>query len=59
MNPIQNLVLFAIIATFGVLEVASRRHEEFHATADDTKLELFMFIALILVRYKHPRKEIS
>ncbi|MGH8798295.1 MAG: sterol desaturase family protein [Caldimonas sp.] len=45
----QNLVLFAIIATFGVLEVASRRHEEFHATADDTKLELFMFIALIAV----------
>ena len=47
MNLTQNLVLVAIIALFAVLEVASGRHKDFHATADDTKLEAFMFIALI------------
>ena len=49
MNLTQNLVLVAIIALFAVLEVASGRHKEFHATADDTKLEAFMFIALISI----------
>ena len=39
MNLTQNLVLAAIIALFAVLEIASGRHREFHATADDTKLE--------------------
>jgi sterol desaturase/sphingolipid hydroxylase (fatty acid hydroxylase superfamily) len=48
-NPVQNIVLAAIILTFGVLEIASDRHKSFHATADDTKLELFMFVALIAV----------
>ena len=47
MNQIQNLVLVAIILTFAVLEIRSGRHKEFHATADDTKLELFMFVALL------------
>ena len=49
MNLTQNLVLAGIIALFGVLEIASGRHKEFHATADDTKLEAFMFIALISI----------
>ena len=49
MNLTQNLVLAAIIALFAVLEIASGRHKEFHATADDTKLEAFMFIALISI----------
>ena len=47
MNLTQNLVLVAIIALFAVLEVTSGRHKEFGATADDTKLEAFMFIALV------------
>ncbi|WP_407924123.1 sterol desaturase family protein [Piscinibacter terrae] len=45
----QNIVLATIILTFAVLEVASGRHRNFHATADDTRLELFMFIALIAI----------
>jgi len=49
MNLTQNLVLAAIIALFAALEIASGRHKEFHATADDTKLEAFMFIALISI----------
>ena len=49
MNLTQNLVLVAIIALFAVLEVASGQHKAFHATADDTKLEAFMFIALIAI----------
>ena len=48
-NPIQNIVLVAIILFFAVLEIRSGRHKEFHATADDTKLELFMFLALLAV----------
>jgi len=36
MNLTQNLVLAAIIALFAVLEIASGRHKDFHATADDT-----------------------
>jgi sterol desaturase/sphingolipid hydroxylase (fatty acid hydroxylase superfamily) len=48
-NPIQNILLVSIILIFAGLEIASRRHKEFHATADDTKLEIFMFFALIAV----------
>jgi sterol desaturase/sphingolipid hydroxylase (fatty acid hydroxylase superfamily) len=48
-NPTQNIVLVAIILAFAGLEVASRRYKDFHATPDDTKLELFMFLALIAV----------
>ena len=49
MNQIQNIVLVAIILIFAFLEIRSGRHKEFHATADDTKLELFMFIALVAI----------
>jgi len=49
MNQIQDIVLVAIIVLFAVLEIRSGRHKEFHATADDTKLELFMFVALLTV----------
>jgi sterol desaturase/sphingolipid hydroxylase (fatty acid hydroxylase superfamily) len=49
MNQIQNVVLVAIIVIFALLEIRSGRHKEFHATADDTKLELFMFVALLAV----------
>jgi len=47
LNPMQNIVLVAIILFFAALEIGSRRHKRFHATADDTKLEAFMFLALI------------
>lgn len=49
MNAVQNIVLVLIILGFAALEIGSRRHKSFHATADDTKLELFMFVALIAV----------
>jgi sterol desaturase/sphingolipid hydroxylase (fatty acid hydroxylase superfamily) len=49
MNLIQNLVLVAIILTFAIVEIASRRHKDFNATPDDTKLELFMFLALLAI----------
>ena len=49
MNLVQNVVLVAIILSFAALEIGSRRYKNFHATADDTKLEGFMFLALIAV----------
>lgn len=49
MNLVQNIVLVAIILGFAALEIGSRRHRQFHATADDTRLELAMFIALVAV----------
>ena len=49
MNLIQNVTLVAIIAAFAIAEVASGRHRSFHATRDDSKLELFMFVALVAV----------
>ena len=49
MNSVQNIVLVTIILSFALLEIASGRHRNFHATRDDTKLELFMFVALIAV----------
>jgi len=48
-NLIQNIVLVAIILFFAVLEIRSGKHEHFKATKDDTKLELFMFLALLAV----------
>jgi sterol desaturase/sphingolipid hydroxylase (fatty acid hydroxylase superfamily) len=52
MTLIQNIVLVAIILFFAVLELRSHRHREFHATPDDTRLELFMF--LVLVAFTQP-----
>jgi len=48
-NTVQNIVLVSIILVFAGLEIGSRRHHSFHATPDDTRLELFMFISLIAV----------
>jgi len=48
-NIVQNIVLVTIILFFAALEIRSRKHEHFHATTDDTKLELFMFLALLAV----------
>src|SRR6187397_1909448 len=46
---VHYIVLATIILVFALLEIRSRKHEHFHATADDTKLELFMFLALLAV----------
>jgi hypothetical protein len=48
-NLIQNIVLVTIILFFALLEIRSRKHEHFHATPDDTRLELFMFLSLLAV----------
>ena len=49
MNQIQNVVLVSVILLFALAEIASGRHKAFHATADDTMLELFMFVSLVAV----------
>jgi sterol desaturase/sphingolipid hydroxylase (fatty acid hydroxylase superfamily) len=49
MNLLQNIALMAIILTFAIAELVSGRYKHFHATPDDTKLELTMFLALIAV----------
>ena len=49
MNALQNIVLASIILLYAIAEIASHRHKDFHATRDDTKLELFMFLSLIAV----------
>ena len=47
MTQLQNITLIAIILTFALLEWRSGRHKDFGVTPDDTKLEAFMFIALV------------
>ncbi|MBG9387752.1 sterol desaturase family protein [Caenimonas aquaedulcis] len=47
MNATQNLILVAIILGFAAAEFISGRYRDFHATADDGKLELFMFVSLV------------
>ena len=49
MNAVQNIVLVAIILGFAAVEYASGRYREFKATADDTKLELLMFLSLVAI----------
>lgn len=51
MNPLyQNLVIVAIMVVFAAMEWLSRRYRDtVHASANDTKLELFMFLSLIVV----------
>ncbi len=49
MNLVQNLLLATVILVYAIAELASQRHKEFHATPDDTKLELFMFLSLLAV----------
>lgn len=47
MSVLQNIILVAIIFAYATVELVSGSYKEFHATADDGKLELFMFVALI------------
>ena len=51
MTPqMQNILVLSIIAGFLVMELATRRYQAtVTATADDTKLELFMFLSLIAI----------
>ena len=47
---IQNLLVLCLIVGFASMEYISRRYRDtVHATANDTKLELFMFISLLAI----------
>jgi sterol desaturase/sphingolipid hydroxylase (fatty acid hydroxylase superfamily) len=48
MNALQNVTLVLIILGFAAAEIASGRYKKFNATPDDGKLELFMFLSLIV-----------
>ena len=52
MNPtlIQNVLLVCMILGYAATEVISRRYKDtVHATANDTKLELLMFLSLLAI----------
>jgi len=51
MSPLfQNLMLLSIMLGFAATEVISRRYQNtVHASKDDTKLELLMFLSLIAI----------
>ena len=52
MNPsqIQNILVVCLIFGFAAMEVISYRYRDtVHATANDTKLELFMFLSLLAI----------
>lgn len=47
---IQNLLLLSVIVGFACMEVVSRRYKTtVNASANDTKLELFMFLSLLAI----------
>jgi len=49
-NQIQNALLLCMILGFAATEIISRRYKNtVHATANDTKLELFMFLSLLAI----------
>jgi sterol desaturase/sphingolipid hydroxylase (fatty acid hydroxylase superfamily) len=49
-NQIQNGLVLCMILGYAATEVISRRYKNtVHATANDTKLELFMFISLLAI----------
>ncbi len=45
----QNLILLAVMLTYAGFELGSGLYREFRATRDDGKLELFMFVSLIVL----------
>lgn len=52
MSPaiIQNLLVLSLILGFATMEFISRRYRDtVHASANDTKLELFMFLSLLAI----------
>ena len=47
---IQNLLVLCLIVGFASMEYISRRYRDtVNATANDTKLELFMFLSLLAI----------
>jgi len=51
-NPsqIQNILIVCLILGFALMEFVSHRYRDtVHATANDTKLELFMFLSLLAI----------
>jgi len=47
---LQNLLLLVLIFGLAAMEIVTRRYKEtVHATANDTKLELFMFLSLLAI----------
>lgn len=47
---LQNLLLLTLISGMAAMEIISRRYQDtVHATANDTKLELFMFLSLLAI----------
>ena len=49
MTAIQNVILLLIMLSFAGAELISRRYKNFKATKDDGKLELLMFLSLLLL----------
>ena len=49
-SQIQNILIVCLILGFALMEVVSYRYRDtVHATANDTKLELFMFLSLLAI----------
>jgi sterol desaturase/sphingolipid hydroxylase (fatty acid hydroxylase superfamily) len=50
-NPtLQNVLILSIMLGYGLMEYVSHRYRDtVHASADDTKLELFMFLSLLAI----------
>jgi len=49
-GQIQNLLIVCLILGFAAMEFISRRYRDtVHASANDTKLELFMFLSLLAI----------
>ncbi len=51
MNPlVQNLLILSVMLGFALMEVVTRRYKNtVTATANDTKLELYMFVSLLAI----------
>ena len=49
-NQIQNILVLTLIVGYALMEFTTRRYRNtVNATADDTKLELFMFLSLLAI----------
>jgi sterol desaturase/sphingolipid hydroxylase (fatty acid hydroxylase superfamily) len=49
-NQVQNILVLTLIGGYALMEFISRRYQKsVHATANDTKLELFMFLSLLAI----------
>ena len=49
-SQIQNLLVVCLILGFALMEIVSYRYRDtVRATANDTKLELFMFLSLLAI----------